>query len=324
MKLNPWLLVAVSLLIVAAIYAAYLEILEINILQAMRNNLLGIFISAAFMLVAEIVKSIRSLIIFRKIGYRVKFKNILISRFVGNFMGIVTPSSFASEPGRVMSLAMLEGTPMEGIMAAGVLETFYDSTLIAIVAAGFSLYKLPSSILILLSSFFILGLWTFIFAGFVFRDSIFRRVFSYLERRMGDRIVGASRKILSRYAEFAEFTKSGLDPEISISSFLITILTLLLYSASFLSFTSDSSGMLLQLIHGAIAYSSSYTMQVFPTPGGSGFFEYALSLSLSAYTSALWRITYLMVNLIPAGLILIFFVKIRSVISENIKKSIFS
>ncbi|MGB9725738.1 MAG: flippase-like domain-containing protein [Fervidicoccaceae archaeon] len=320
---SPWLFVLLSLIVVVGIYYGYLRATGVDIINEMKENSMGLLFSAMMMLLAELVKAARSYVIFKKTGYRVSFKNLVISRFVGNFMGIVTPASFASEPGRVMSLAMLEGTPLQAVMAIGVLETFYDSIMMATIALIFSLSKLPASIFVFISSFFILGLWGFILVAFVYKDSLFRKIIYKFEEKMGKRIKNFSYRVLKRYTEFTDLTKTGLGRKLSLVSFLFTIASILIYSVSFLTIDTHSGGMPWQLLRGTIAYSSSYIMQVFPTPGGSGFFEYALSLTLNPEESALWRMVYLFVNVIPTSIILIFFVRIRFVIIENIKKSIF-
>jgi len=321
-KKSPWLLISLSLIAVASIYYVYIRIAGIDLLGLVEKNFKNVLLASTFIFIGEIVKALRSEYVLNKLGYRVKLKNVVIARFTGNFLGIVTPASFASEPGRVMSLAMLEAVSVQAVMAVGVLETFYDSVILAVVAFFFSLLKLPSSILIFLSSLFILGLWLFIFGSFIFTDSLFKKIIARLERRLGKRIKDFSNRVFSRYAEFVEFTKTGLSFNLSLVSVLLTILSIAIYSLSFL-FIDPASGIgLLELLTGLVAYASSYTMQVFPTPGGSGFFEYALTITLNSRASALWRISFLLMNIIPALVILAFFVKIRHVVVENFKKSI--
>lgn len=322
-KKRPWIFIIFSLAVVGGIYYGYLKAMKVDVVKELMENLMGVLLSAIMMLLAELVKAVRSHFIFKRIGYKVSFKNIVISRFVGNFMGIITPASFASEPGRVMSLAMLEGTPFQAVMAIGVLETFYDSVVMATIALLFSLSKLPAGILVMISSLFILGMWSFILLTFVYKDSLFRRIILKIEERMGKRVKDFSFRVLKRYSEFVDFTKTGLNIGLSLIASLFTIASIVIYSMSFLTITTGSNDSLFQLLTGMIAYSSSYTMQVFPTPGGSGFFEYALTLALNASVSALWRMIYLLINIIPATLILVFFVKIRYIIIENFKKSIF-
>jgi uncharacterized protein (TIRG00374 family) len=320
---RAWFLIVASLAITAAIYAFYLRILDIDLIDILRNNLDGFIFTMLFITSAELVKVVRLYIIFRKKGYRVKLKTIIISRFVGNFLGIITPSSVASEPGRVMSVAMLEGTPMEVVMAGGVLETFYDSFTLAFIALVYSITSLPLSLPIFLSSFFILGIWVLILAGFVFKDSVFRRIFSRINNKMGGKMSKASQKIFSRYSEFAEFTKLGLSSKLSIPTIILTLLSLLLYSFSFLLLSGQNAEITESLLSGLFAYSASYTAQIFPTPGGSGFFEYAISLSMGSSIMAIWRMAFLVVNVLPATLILMFFVRIRRLVEENVKKSLF-
>jgi len=321
-KKSPWLLISISLIAVAFIYYGYIEIAGIDLIELIEKSFKNVLLASAFIFLGEIAKALRSDYVLYKLGYRVKFKNIIISRFTGNFLGIITPASFASEPGRVMSLAMLEAVPVQAVMAVGVLETFYDSIILAVIAFFFSLTRLPSSILIFLSSLFILGLWIFIFGSFVFTDSLFKKIIARLERRVGGRVKDFSQRVFSRYAEFTEFTKTGLSFNLSLVSVLYTILSVLIYSLSFLFIDSASGTGLLELLTGIVAYASSYAMQVFPTPGGSGFFEYALTITLNPQASALWRISFLLINIIPALIILAFFVKIRHVVVENFKKSI--
>jgi len=321
-KKSPWLLILLSLIAVAFIYYSYIEIAGIDIIGLVEKNFKNVLLASTFIFIAEIVKALRSEYVLNKLGYRVKLKNVVIARFTGNFLGIITPASFASEPGRVMSLAMLEAVSVQAVMAVGVLETFYDSVILAVVAFFFSLLKLPSSILIFLSSLFILGLWIFVFGSFIFTDSLFKKIVARLERRLGKKIKDFSNRVFSRYAEFVEFTKTGLSFNLSLVSVLLTILSIIIYSLSFL-FIDPATGIgLLELLTGLVAYASSYAMQIFPTPGGSGFFEYALTITLNSRASALWRISFLLINIIPALVILAFFVKIRHVVVENFKKSI--
>ncbi len=311
-----------GLLFAVVVYFLYLLIRGVNPIVLLKaSGTEALFLSFLLLLLGMVVRAFRLYQILRVLGTRISFRSSLIARFTGNFAGLITPGNLGAEPVRVLTIASLNGIPLESVMAAGVLESFYDSVILALVAFFASFFYLPSSLLVFLVSIVVLALWSFGLLGFVYKESFWRRIIERIAgKRLSDEI---AEELYRRYKFFASLVKLGISKRLHAEAIPLTFFALYFIVISFFPLGHKSLSDLSFFLNSFIAYSMSFTMSVVPTPGGSGFFEYGLDVVLPSDVVALWRLVFILTTIIPAAIILAFMVKMRSLLYENIRKSVF-
>lgn len=318
-----WLITLVSISIVATFYYFYLRLTNIDFDELLKIRMNSLILTALLIIIAETVKVIRLWYIFREIGIKTRIKTIFISRFFGDLMGFLTPSNIGSEPSRAAVIATLEGIPIEGIMAGCLLESFYDSLILISVSFIASIFYLPASILVLLSSITVILIWVLIFIGVIFKESIVTKLIEKILQKYKKISYKYVESFTSRYKEFRRLVKVGIGIKVNTISIVLTIISLTVYSMSFNLLSNYGSVDLFDYVKGIVAYSMIFSIQIYPTPGGSGFFEYAMSILYDPKIVAIWRLAYILVSTIPAIVFMILLLKLRKIFEENLKKSIF-
>ncbi len=312
--------VLTSLVFAIITYVAYLLIKKVNPILVLRTvGVIPIILVFIGIILAEVVRAIRLFFILRILDTRVSFISTIISRFSGNSAGLITPGNLGAEPVRIITLASMNGLPIESLMAAGVLESFYDAVILSIIALIASFYYLPASLLVLLVAIAVLGLWFFGIVGFIYKESFWRRIVLWVSKRVSDKL---SNEIYRRYKIFTAFVKTGINLRLHLVSVPLTLLALLVIVFSFMPLSESLALGWKGVLKGLIAYSMSFTMSILPTPGGSGFFEYGLDIVLPKEVVAVWRFTFIMASIIPTLVIMIVAVRMRKMIYKNLKKSL--
>ncbi len=327
-RLKKILLVAGGLAIVIIMYVLFIKMKNLSI-QALISSVgfKNLIIAFSLLLCSELVRAARLTIILRSIGVKVTLKTTLIARLVGDTAGLLSPSNIAAEPARVLTLASIHGLPLEVFGAAGLLESLYDFMSISIIALIAASLFIPASIPVLVVDIVLILLWAAGLLGLVYKESVWRRIVCRLTKKLSPRI---QEIIVERYRLFTRFIKENTNIKLHTISVALTILSLLLISASFIPLEKSSctEGFLYRrslnrLILYLVAYSMGSIMSALPTPGGSGFFEYGLSVSLPPSIVASWRMVFILFSIVPTLLILLFMARLRSRILRNLEKSLF-
>lgn len=321
------LLIAASLVITLTAYYIYARIVKVDIgLLLRRVDPISMLLSLAFLIASEAVKAVRLYLIVRFLGSRVTLVSSLVARLVGNTAGLLTPGNIGAEPVRVLTLASLNGIPIERLAAAGVLESLYDIMITLAVVLIASYFFLPDSLLVIVVSIFILALWIAGLTGFVYREGLWKRVVKKISRRLPERY---RESFFLRYAEFTRAVSRGFSPKANITSLALTLLSLVLVTLSFFPLAGRVQGDIMWepgiLREGAsilVGYSMSFVLSFLPTPGGSGFFEYGLGIALEKQLALSWRLVFITFSILPTILILVFGVRIRRMIVDNLRRSI--
>ncbi|HEW64500.1 MAG TPA: flippase-like domain-containing protein [Fervidicoccus fontis] len=329
MEVNPlekvknniiWVVAVASIFVVVVIYTILIKMFRLNFIYLILEDPTGFLLSTLLIFIAETMKIFRLRFIFNKLKVKVSLKTLFLSRFMGDFMGLITVSNIGSEPTRIATIVSLEGIPIQIAISSGLLETFYDSIILTAIAFVGSIVFFPTSILVLISTLITISLWLFIFLGFVLKENILVKIVGKLfKKRLTPKIFDI---FLEKYKDFRDLVKKGISSEINKGAILYTIFIIIIYVFSFLVLDPSYDLSLINVINGLFAYSMSYSVQLYPTPGGSGFFEYALIISNGVANAMIWRLSYIFVSIIPAAFSMVFFVKLRSIFKENFKRSL--
>ena len=316
---------AFSISITMASYLAYARLSNADLRKLAESfTLSSILLSMSLLLMSETLKAYRLYYISKVLGEPVSFSSAIITRFVGNTAGLLTPGNLGAEPVRVLTLASLNGVKIEKLAAAGVLESFYDIVVAVAISLAASIVFLPASLPVLIVSVIIMALWIAGLTGLVYREGFWKKVIKGISSRLPEKYRG---QVLSRYKDFTLAVTTGLNPRANVICFTLTIVSFFLIALSFIPLAGiieDGKGMgvFYRAIDFVSGYSMSFVMSFLPTPGGSGFFEYGLGVAMEKELALAWRMVFILFSLTPTALILLFGVRIRKTVISNLKKSL--
>ena len=314
---------SISIIIVS--YLAYARLSNADLGKLAESfTLSSILLSMVLLLVSETVKAYRLYYISNILGEPVSFSSTLITRFVGNTAGLLTPGNLGAEPVRVLTLASLNGVKIEKLAAAGVLESFYDIVVAVAISLAASMVLLPASLPVLIVSVVIMALWIAGLTGLVYREGFWKKVAKGISERLPEKYRG---QVLSRYKDFTLAVTTGLNPRANVVCFSLTIASFFLIALSFIPLAGiiengGGAGVFYEVVDFVSGYSMSFVMSFLPTPGGSGFFEYGLGVAMEKELALAWRMVFIIFSLTPTALILLFGVRIRKTVIGNLKKSL--
>ena len=255
---------------------------------------------------ADLVRTIRLLVIARLEGDRVRFRTALVARLFGRFAGILTPAYTGSTPARAAVISAFDGVSPGRSMAAATVESVYDSLLPVAVTLVLTLPLLPRTWLPLLVSLFIVMLWI---GGLGWART---RSFERLVRdRLPERLACI---ILAQREQFYSFLRANLRPRLVALVLALTVASHIIEAVGVLIITlgvgSVFSGAAL-LLQSFIALEVTHVMVMSPTPGGALFFEYGVASVLPPEATVHWRIVYILYSLLPGGVLLVIFPRLR-------------
>lgn|GEM_PF-1484356 len=326
LKMHPALLVALSLVASMLLYFLYALYRGLNFFEVFAGiGLKAALFTLLLLFLAETIKAVRLYLIVRMLGGNVTLWSCIVARLVGNFTGILTPGNIGAEPARVLSLASLNGHPIESLIAAGVIESFYDALVLSLVALSVGVQLLPRTVIVVLLSAIVLLLWAAGLTGLVFKESFWKRAVGYVARRALSQAL--QRELLERYRIFTLHVSRGLNAKLNLTGLALTLVSIAITALSFIPLAAGDIASLQTLDLNdvstyAVAYSMSFVMSVLPTPGGSGFFELGLDIVLPAKLVLSWRMCFIAFSTIPTLILVALTIKVRKVLIENILKSI--
>ncbi len=266
-------------------------------------------LSMLFLLLADAVRAVRLMVMARLEGSRVGFSSAMVSRLVGRFFGILTPAYTGATPARAATLAALESMEPGRAFALAALESVYDSFVPVAFTVVLTLPLLPSTILPLLVSLFILVMWI---GGLGWaRTKSFARIVS--------RAVKSERLrcyILEQRELFFRVLSRGARPPNAAPALALTIASHAIETLSVLVIVHGglegvSSSGVHALVLSFLALEVTHVMIMAPTPGGAILFEYGLAGFLPAEAVVHWRIVYVLYSLLPGGILLILAGRLR-------------
>ncbi len=262
---------------------------------------------SALILLAEALRAARLVVITRHMGKRMSFASAMAARLLGRLAGLITPGSVASTPVRAAVIGAYSGLHIGSALGAAVLETLADSLVASVIALASALPLLPKGIPVVLLSLFAASLWlagTAAAASASLADKAYRRL--GLPARLKCKIEMQRRLLIEVLAQVKH-------TRFTIILSLITIAAYLAEAASVLeAWGSPLTGAALLLLPAALGgVSAAYVASAFPTPGGSGVVELALSVYLEPRSLISWRLAQLAVGILPAALILVVIPNLR-------------
>jgi uncharacterized protein (TIRG00374 family) len=262
---------------------------------------------SGLILAAEALRAARLVLITRHMGKRMSFASAMAARLLGRLAGLVTPGSFASTPVRAAVIGAYSGLHIGSALGAAVLETLADSLVASIIALASAIPLLPKGIPVVLLSLFAASLWlagTAAAASASLADRAYRRL--GLPVKIKCKIEMQRRLLVDVLSQVkhARFT---------VALSLLTVAAYLAEAASVLeAWGSPLPGAALLLLPAALGgVSAAYVASAFPTPGGSGVVELALSVYLDPRSLISWRLAQLAVGVLPAALILVVIPNLR-------------
>ncbi len=317
--------IAFGMVVVFTMYYTYIRIKGISFSTLLAEaGFKRITIAFTLLVFSEVIRAVRLHVILDCIGLKVSFKSVLVSRFVGNTAGLLSPGNIAAEPARVLTLASIEGLPFEGFMAGGLLESLYDFIALSSIAIMSSLVFLPYSIPVIIVSVVVMSLWAAGLTGFIYKESIWSKIVDKFTKRLSSSMRDS---IFRRYKLFTRFIKENTDLKLHAICIALTIAALLVIALSFTPLAYNSTIVTpLRILDSTLkfleAYSMGFIMSTLPTPGGSGFFEYGLNIILTPHTVALWRMTFIIFSILPTLTLVTIIARLRRKIISNLEKSL--
>lgn len=276
----------------------------------------------SLMIIVEVLRSIRLKIVTESLfrNGRVSLGSSILSRFVANLASLFTPSSIGGIPAQSMVLSSRLGYPIEVFIGSGLIISMIDAILAALLNIALFLLHRGYSIMALLSSITIAFLWIIGIYIVFFRESTLKRIFERLYERFS-RLATKASLIDKRVLDFREGVRLTVkNPIISAFSFLIGFLSFLIigFSICFVSGSSSFHDLLLVLSIGGYTH----VLSVFPTPGGSGFYEIGLAETLGTVGALRTRILMIMFYLLSGSISFFVVTKDYRRFVEGLKKSI--
>ncbi len=256
---------------------------------------------SGLILAAEALRATRLALITRHMGKRMSFASAMAARLLGRLAGLVTPGSIASTPVRAAVIGAYSGLHIGSALGAAVLETLADSLVASVIALASAIPLLPKGIPVVLLSLFAASLLlagTAAAASAGLADRAYRRL--GLPAKIKCKIEMQRRLLVDVLSQVkhARFT---------VALSLLTVAAYIAEAASVLeAWGSPLPGAALLLLPAALGgVSAAHVASVFPTPGGSGVVELALSVYLDPRSLISWRLAQLAVGVLPAALILV-------------------
>ncbi len=277
------ILIASSVIILYSIYtSSYYSLFKINI-----TYLLLAFILYLFSWIVSGVRLKLLHIILDGEENSLSLKHYINARFLGGLMAYLTPSAIGGEPARAYYLSRLMNNSFSRYFALSIYEVFYDIVVVNIIAIGFSLYRLPLTIPVIIVGLANLSFWiiSYQILNNIIKpeqaNPLIKKILLFMEKYFVSRI-----ELLDKgYRFFGEAfheisSKAGFSEKILayITTFTCHLLVVL---AIYVIASSIMHGTSLELfISSFTAYFYAMSISALPTPGGSIVVEYGLSLSL--------------------------------------------
>ncbi len=283
----------------------------------------SVLVAMLFLLLAEIVKSVRLVVFSSSNGARVRLHWAIISRLVGRFFGILTPAYSGATPARAAVIASTSGMEAGAAFGLTTMESLFDTFLPVGVTFLLTLPLLPATWLPFLTSLFLGTLWV---GGIVWAKT--EKFVNFIERRFGAK--GYACYLIRQRDHFFKslssivrnrliFTVGGT---LTLVAHLLETYSIIVLSRIFI--VPGTWSALEQLWKAFLALEISNVMIMSPTPGGALFFEYGLAGVLEPSILVWWRIIYILFSLIPGLFLLLLIGRVRSyakhVLEAEVKK----
>ncbi|OYT40552.1 MAG: hypothetical protein B6U89_01725 [Desulfurococcales archaeon ex4484_58] len=215
-------------------------------------------------------------------------KEYFNARILGGLMAYLTPSAIGGEPARAYYLSLKSNEPFSKFFALTIYEVFYDIIIINVLAIGFSIYKYPLTIPVIIVGLTNLCSWIIIYYilnNIIKPDKanpIIGKILEFIEKTIISRIKKISEGYFNFGLAFNTISrKTCITEKIVIISltFLIHLINVLAISVIGLSVKQSCECELFLAAFTSYFYSS--TLGSLPIPGGAGVVEYGLSISLA-------------------------------------------
>lgn len=282
-KVSYYLALLVALIALIALLLVTLKALGLGLrglAYEIEEHPTQLALAVSLLLTGEILKSYRLVVAARVRGYRLGWPKALKAHLFGLFVGVLTPAYSGAAP-TVASFVGNELTiPPSEALSIALSETLMDSMIPAALGLAISLMALPRALLPLILSILVIAAWA-------------------AALTLGPRAAegeGSVRGFLRD--QYVRLTSSMRAIVRSQEARYLLALTLTAYLIETLSVIALIGSEKILLAFEALMLS--YVGGNVPTPGGEMGVEYSMASLLGRHYVILWRLSYLIVALIPA------------------------
>lgn len=275
------------------------------------------------MFLAEVLRGLRLRIVAESLlgnKVRISITSSILSRMIGNFAGLFTPSSLGGVPAQAVALSSKHPHPIEKFIGAGLIVSMVDALVAATINMVLFFVVERTSILALVSSIVIAFLWISGIYLVFFRDSVMKRIMESVYKRFSV-VASKSAMINKRVRDFQEGVRLTVtNPLIFAVSFVLGLLSFLLIGFSVVLVAGVNG--YIKTSEYLLIGSSLYVLSAFPTPGGSGFYELGMVEVLGVLGALRARLSIVLFYLTTGLISLLLLTRDIGKFKESLRKSI--